>query len=284
DPTFNISGDGYNHNWIGTGTQIKTGLIFGNVQIPKGATILKANISMRGFGNDGDATARIHGFAQNNPPAFSSDGANKPSTRPLTSGNVDWPNTWTFTWQTFTTPDISKIVQEIVGRSGWSDGNNMGFVLSNPSGTGTNWSIVDYAGGIGHEIDLEVTFTTRTNMLTNGGFELGTYSPGGEPDGWQRDAFNYSNAEFTWDNTQSHVGEKSVKISASIPNDARWIQIVPVHTNTDYRLSGWIKTIEVNGEGPGTAGANIGLYGTWDHTTGLVRTNDWTYVYMDFNS
>lgn len=245
---------------------------------------MNADISMRGFGTDGESTARIHGFSENNASAFTSDGANKPSIRPLTTGFVDWLNTWSFEWQTFQSPDISKIVQELVNSPGWNSGNNMGIMLSNPYGTGTNWSIVDYSGGSGHDVSLNVTYTTRANMLSNGGFEEGVYSADGEPDGWQRDAWIYSNAEFTWDNTQSHVGEKSVKISALIPNDARWIQIVPVYANTDYRLSGWIKTIEVNGEGPGTAGANIGLFGTWDHTTGLVGTNDWTYVYMDFNS
>jgi hypothetical protein len=68
-------------------------------------------------------------------------------------------------------------------------------------------------------------------------------------------------------------------------NDARWIQTVTVQPNTSYSLSGWIKTENVTPEGGGSpAGANLGLFGTWDHTNGLYGTNNWTYVSMQFNS
>jgi len=37
-------------------------------------------------------------------------------------------------------------------------------------------------------------------------------------------------------------------------------------------------------EGSVVAGANLGLFGTWDHTPGLFGSNDWTFVSMEFNS
>jgi hypothetical protein len=65
----------------------------------------------------------------------------------------------------------------------------------------------------------------------------------------------------------------------------RWIQTVPVNPNTEYELSGWIKTNNVvHGTGSIVAGANIGLFGTYEHTLGLFGTNDWTFVSMTFNS
>ena len=128
-----------------------------------------------------------------------------------------------------------------------------------------------------------IPLATIPPLVTNGSFEQGVFSPTGVPSRWQRDAWQYSSSIFGWDNTVAYNGIKSVKISTTTQNDARWIQTISVKPNTNYRLSGWIRTINVIG-GSGTAGANIGLLGTWDHSTGLVGTNDWTYVSMNFNS
>jgi len=78
------------------------------------------------------------------------------------------------------------------------------------------------------------------NSLLNGGFENGDYLPTSWlPDSWA------SGAAFIWDNTQAYQGNRSIKISLATPNDARWVQGVTVQPNTDYRLSGWIKTENV---------------------------------------
>jgi hypothetical protein len=123
------------------------------------------------------------------------------------------------------------------------------------------------------------------NLLVNGSFEEGVYSSTGNPTGWTRDAWNPSSATLTWDNTQAILGSKSVKIMLAIPNDARWIQTVTVQPFTDYRLSGWIKTENVAHTAESVdAGANLSLYDTWTHSTGLFGTNDWTFVSLLFNS
>ena len=119
-----------------------------------------------------------------------------------------------------------------------------------------------------------------SNVLLNGDFENGDYLPTNWfPDSWA------SGAAFVWDNTQPHQGSKSVRISLATPNDARWIQSVTVQPNTEYRLSGWIKTENVaHSSGPVDAGANLSVYDTWDHTTGLIGTNGWTNVSMTLNT
>lgn len=165
DPTFRLSGDGNNNDYIGTASDVMGGWVFANVQIPRGATITNAYVRFRGYGFDSNATARLHTFAQGNAPFFIADGTNKPSTRPVSSSYVDWPNYWSFAWQWFETPNLTSIVQEAVDRSDWQSGNALGFRISNPSGTGTNWSFVDYAfgplgeNGLGNSTTLYVTYT-----------------------------------------------------------------------------------------------------------------------------
>jgi hypothetical protein len=123
-----------------------------------------------------------------------------------------------------------------------------------------------------------------SNLLLNGSFEDGVYSPTGSPNHWSPDSW-ISGATFTWDNTQSHEGTKSVRISLTIPNDARWIQTVAVQPDTDYRLSGWIKTEDVAHTAETVdAGANLSVYGTWTRTAALIGTNDWTNVSLTFNT
>lgn len=126
--------------------------------------------------------------------------------------------------------------------------------------------------------DLEVS---ATNLISNGSFESGTSLP----TSWQKDAWNSSYSTFTWDSAQKYLGTKSVKIANNTADDARWIQTVTVQANTDYRLSGWIKTSNVaHSSDPVDAGANISLYGTYTYSTPLFGTNDWTYVSFNFNS
>ena len=162
---FYLSGDINENNWVGLDS-VTTGWIFDNVAIPAGAIITDAYIQVRGFGNNSSATIRIHAFAEDSAPPFVASGANKPGTRPLSSTFVDWPNAWPFMWQSFTTPDLSPIIQEVIDRPGWSSGNNLGFHVS-AFGTGTKWvlAVPDYAAGPyteedydGHSVILHVTY------------------------------------------------------------------------------------------------------------------------------
>ena len=128
------------------------------------------------------------------------------------------------------------------------------------------------------------------NLIQNGSFEDGTYSPTGSPSGWQPSAFEQG-ATFTWDDTVARDGTKSVKIDLTTFNDAGWTQTVPVDPGTLYNLSGWIKTENVahtNGDPGADIGANLSLclpiYGCFIHSPGLLGTNDWSYVTVEFNS
>ncbi len=122
------------------------------------------------------------------------------------------------------------------------------------------------------------------NTILNGSFEEGLYSPTEIPIEWTWDAWQPS-AIHTWDDIHVQTGGKSVKISAPIPNDARWIQTVDVEPNKTYFLSGWIKTDNVQHvDGPQVAGANLSLYGDWRRSKGVFGTQDWTRRGFLFNS
>lgn len=78
------------------------------------------------------------------------------------------------------------------------------------------------------------------NVVQNPGFEDG----GSNPDSWDTQSY-LPGAVFQWVSNQSVAGSKSVKIVMNSANDARWLQLVGVMENTDYVLSGWIKTQNV---------------------------------------
>jgi hypothetical protein len=123
-----------------------------------------------------------------------------------------------------------------------------------------------------------------SNLLSNGSFEEGDYSPIESPPYWTWDAWQPT-AIFAWDDTEATTGSKSVKIDAPTPNDARWIQTVDVEPNTWYFLSGWIKTDNVGHTSDFVdAGANLSLFGTYERSAGVFGSQDWTRNSLLFNS
>ena len=122
------------------------------------------------------------------------------------------------------------------------------------------------------------------NILTNSSFEQGVYSPASLPDDWSWDTFNPT-AIHTWDQRESKTGNRSVKITSATPNDARWIQNVPVEQNKPYSLSGWVKTENVGHSSESVdLGANISLLGGFTHSPGILGTTDWKRTGVLFNS
>ena len=121
------------------------------------------------------------------------------------------------------------------------------------------------------------------NQLANGSFE----EPGGDvdtPSGWSRQAYA-PGASLAWESGAAHEGLFSVSVTNLTPNDAAWTQTLTLEPNRNYLLSGWIKTEDVaHTTQIVDAGANLCLWGTWQRTTALTGTNDWTYVRLVFSS
>ena len=143
------------------------GLRFNNINIPQGATITSASIQFTAEAiTTGTSNLIIRGEDADNTVNFN---VSKPSTRPTTSASVNWsPPDWNSAGEKGAaqlTPDLSSIVQEIVDRSGWSDGNSMVFIIS---GTGER-DAEPYDGNPSEAARLAIEYTTSGGGGGGGG-------------------------------------------------------------------------------------------------------------------
>ncbi len=74
-------------------------------------------------------------------------------------------------------------------------------------------------------------------------------------------------------------------IDVSTPDDTMLLQHVRVKPNTRYKLTGWIKTQDVQiTQAGGHTGACLSVWDAWDVSESLSGTNDWTQVECVFDS
>ncbi|WP_231188459.1 PVC-type heme-binding CxxCH protein [Haladaptatus sp. DYF46] len=116
------------------------------------------------------------------------------------------------------------------------------------------------------------------------------------PVSWSTTTYTGS-ADFTYEDT-GYDGENCVRIHSDDGADASWNTSFSVEPNTDYTISGWIKTdnlqpVDGSGFGEGPLGAtfnveqiaNTGSGTQWDTIPdGLTGTNDWTKIEITINS
>jgi len=118
------------------------------------------------------------------------------------------------------------------------------------------------------------------NKVLNGGFES---VMGDLPRDWRLECWQAENAicSYEVDSKYKVKGKYSANIEHRGKADSRWVQETEVKPNTNYKLSGWIKTVGVGGEG---AGASIQIQDTAIKTEVLSGTRDWTYVEVEFKT
>lgn len=112
------------------GQQI-VGVRFQNVELSPGTTVDAAYIEFKADGSDsGPTSITIRGEASDAPDSFRTTTANL-SQRRVTTAAVTWRSIapWE-AGQSYRTPDLSPIVQEIVDRNGWSSGNPIVFIIT----------------------------------------------------------------------------------------------------------------------------------------------------------
>ncbi|MBN1670144.1 MAG: fibronectin type III domain-containing protein [Kiritimatiellae bacterium] len=145
----------------GTATEQIVGMRFNGVAIPQGATIVNAYIQFKVDEVTTASTAlQVQGQAADNAAAFTA-AANNISARARTAASVAWnPPAWSSVGAAGAnqrTPDISAVVQEVVGRSGWASGNSL-VLLVTGSGKRTAES---YDGDSAGAPLLHVEYTTQ---------------------------------------------------------------------------------------------------------------------------
>jgi PilC-like protein with beta-propeller domain len=144
----------------------KVGLRFRNIQVPRYAVITSAYIRFEADESDSSsASMTIHGHDTNDANEFDWRDDDI-SNRTTTSSSVNWNSisSWN-SGRHYNTPDLSAIVQEIVGRPGWSSGNDMAFIFSDVSGT----RVAESREGNGDQPKLHIEYTenaTPTSFIT----------------------------------------------------------------------------------------------------------------------
>jgi hypothetical protein len=114
---------------------------FNGVDIPQGAMIVNAYLQFQVDETSSVATLlTIEGEDIDNAATFISSTGNI-SSRTRTAAAVPWsPVPWTTVGEAGPdqrTPNMASVIQEIVNRPGWSDGNSLVVIIT---GTGTRWA------------------------------------------------------------------------------------------------------------------------------------------------
>jgi len=122
---------------------------------------------------------------------------------------------------------------------------------------------------------------TPPGMIQNPSFEEGA---GDKPTGWERATYG-GNGELKYVEG-GRTGKKCVMISSESGADIGWLTSVAVKPRTEYRLTGWIKTENVESTGERQAkGALLNLHNMQPlQSPAVTGTKDWTKVEIAFNS
>ena len=151
------------------------GLRFQNVNIPKDATILSAEMVFTSKGTSTSfADFTIKGIGEDSALQFTNS-ANNITDRTTTTSSVGWiPEAWGTPNTAFSTSDITPILQEIVNRPGWVAGNTMGFIINNTTPGGGQARIAETADGdasksprlrVVYQTILETPFKTNRQRI-----------------------------------------------------------------------------------------------------------------------
>ncbi|MBY0274016.1 hypothetical protein K2Z84_01650 [Candidatus Binatia bacterium] len=109
-----------------------------------------------------------------------------------------------------------------------------------------------------------------TELVKNG---LLTEGEAGKPKEWRSDAYSADASRLTW--TVDPNGLGVLAIDSDKPNDARWVQSVPVSPNTWYLLSAWIRAEDVGAQ---AMGVYLSVLDTFYNSRDLRGTAPWQPV------
>jgi hypothetical protein len=128
------------HNGAATPVKMLTGLRFANIPVPQGSEIVSAKVQFR-VDEIGTAPASytVRGEAADNAATYLSQNGNI-SARLSTTATAAWsPPAWGLIGEETVaqqTPELKAILQEIVNRPGWVQGNAAALMIDGPAGTG----------------------------------------------------------------------------------------------------------------------------------------------------
>jgi type IV pilus assembly protein PilY1 len=171
---------------VSPGGIFDTGLRWQSINIPQGATISSATLSLYLHADEDILSANIRGIAEDNTATWSS--GSRPSQRTKTSATItaneaNWGNWGVGNWITIS---ITSVVHEIINRGGWNANNALAIVIEDTAGSGIHFITTrtyDYAGNVsGAKLDITYTLpvgkNTRSTMNVHPGVMFQTLTSG----------------------------------------------------------------------------------------------------------
>jgi len=115
------------------------GTRFNNIKIPRGATISRAYIEFTTYSiyasTQNTIQLSIHGEDVDNSATFTATSKNI-TARPTTAASLTWDvDPWVALYEKHQTPDIKTIIQEIIDRPAWAEGNSLTFIFNTIGGS-----------------------------------------------------------------------------------------------------------------------------------------------------
>jgi len=112
--------------------------------------------------------------------------------------------------------------------------------------------------------------SASTELVKNG---LLTAGRDGKPDHWRNEGYAADATEFGWAVGEDGLGV--LTITSTKPNDARWVQNVPVSPGTWYQVSAWVRTQDVGAQ---AMGVYVSVMDTFNNSRDLRGNADWQPV------
>ena len=136
------------------------GLRFTNVQIPQGAKVTGATLTLTPTTNSSGAAGeqwQVKAQKASDSISFAPDPADI-SSRPTTTASVSWPVPDTTSGVAVTSPDLTTVVQEVVNQAGWCGGNAMTFMVSKSGASALARYFNSYEGNSSLAPSLSVSY------------------------------------------------------------------------------------------------------------------------------
>jgi len=161
------------------------GIRFRDVQVPQGRTITSAELTFTAYGSSAaavpGAVLTIHG-EDHDDPGYYSTSRYAISGRDYLDTTVDWEVPQWSSGSEYSV-DITTIVQELVDRDGWEEGNNMAFMVTSDDGSDARRTAYTYDASSSRAVKLHIEYeVTGQDVCPQfyGYFDPGSYDAGGD--------------------------------------------------------------------------------------------------------
>jgi phage gp45-like len=150
------------------------GMLFRDIPIEQGATIQNAYIHFTAGRNDTGNGGQVLIYAErvDNATAYGNSSGelwDRNQTRTVNSVTWDMPYTWQQD-QTYDSPSITDVIQEIIDRGGWNSGNDLSILVVGGAGTTQKraYSVNASGGAYAPELVIEFEITTDQEIAVSG--------------------------------------------------------------------------------------------------------------------